>query len=267
MRLFALCLALLSHTAAAHEFWIEPLAYQVDPDGRLQGHLVNGEHFEGRKFPYLSGTFRHFIVIRGSEVRAVQGRNGSLPALDVAPSGPGLNVVIYQSNMARVTYEQFEEFASFAEHKDFPDIETRHNELDYPQNNFAEVYTRYAKTLIAVGDGAGADRREGLETEIVALTNPYTEDLGGGMRVQVFYQNAPRANAQVEVFEKAPDGTVETSRHRADPEGIAAIPVKAGYSYLFDAVVLRQPAPNVAAKQDAAWETLWASLTFAVPEE
>lgn len=260
-----LILVLLSQPAAAHEFWIEPLDFQVEPGARLVGHLANGEFFEGTKIPYWRGGFRRFLVVQDSQERGVPGRNGGMPALNMVAPGEGLNVVVYESNVARVSYESFAEFAAFAEHKDFPDIEARHKEKGYPLENFTEIYTRYAKSLIAVGDGAGADRREGLEAEILALTNPYTDDLSDGMRVQVFYQGEPRANAQVEVFEKTAHGAVEITRHRTNAKGIATVEVKPGCSYLFDAVVLRVPAPALASEQNAAWETLWASLTFAVP--
>ncbi len=265
MRKLIISVVLLSQSAAAHEFWIEPLTYQVDVGANLVGHLANGEIFEGTRIPFWRGAFRQFQVVRDSQVHRVPGRHGSLPALNMLAPGEGLNVVVYESRLARVSYESLAEFAAFAEQKGFPDIEARHEELGYPLENFTEIYTRYAKSLIAVGNGAGSDRREGLETEIVALTNPYTDDLKKGMRVQVLYQGEPRAKALVEVFEKTASGAVEATRHRTDAEGIAAIPVKPGRSYLFDAVVLRVPAPDLARKQDAAWETLWASPTFAVP--
>jgi hypothetical protein len=48
-------------------------------------------------------------------------------------------------------------------------------------------------------------------------------------------------------------------------EGKALIPVKAGTEYLFDAVVMR-PLPGSVAEDTPVWETLWASLTFRVPD-
>jgi hypothetical protein len=53
--------------------------------------------------------------------------------------------------------------------------------------------------------------------------------------------------------------------HRTDADGIASLPVK-GFSYLVDAVVLREPTAELAAEAEIAWETLWAALTFGVPE-
>ena len=127
-------------------------------------------------------------------------------------------------------------------------------------DGFTERYSRHAKSLIAVGSGAGSDRESGLETEFVALENPYTFK-GDTLPVQLFYQQKPRAAAQVEIFERAPDDSVSITLTQTDTEGRADIPVKPGHTYLLDAVVLRPSDPETG----AIWETLWAALTFAVP--
>jgi hypothetical protein len=67
------------------------------------------------------------------------------------------------------------------------------------------------------------------------------------------------------VFEKAPDETVIITTVRTDAEGIATVPVKSGYTYMLDAVVLREPSDEVAAETGAVYQTLWANLTFAAP--
>jgi hypothetical protein len=86
------------------------------------------------------------------------------------------------------------------------------------------------------------------------------------MTVELRYQGAPRVDAQVEVFDRAPDDTVTITLHRTDAAGLATVPVLAGHEYLFDAVVLRR-APDPGDDPNApVWETLWAALTFAVPE-
>lgn len=267
MRVLAFIFGLAAAPAVAHEFWIEPLAYQVEPDGTLEGRLVNGQEFEGVNIPYLPQRFRSFVQF-GAEgaSRPVEGRVGDSPALRVAPVGEGLQVVAYVSGTAKVDYDEWAAFQRFAEHKDFEDIAARHEARGLPRDGFSEAYTRFAKTLVAVGDGAGADFRAGLETEIVALANPYTEDLAGGLPVQVWYREAPRPGAQVELFEKAADGSVAISYHETDARGVARLPVQAGHAYLVDAVVLREPGPPLLEVMDVAWETLWASLTFAVPE-
>ena len=80
--------------------------------------------------------------------------------------------------------------------------------------------------------------------------------------MQLFYRDAPRENAQIEVFAKAPDGSVEVFTVRTDDDGKATVPVSTGHRYMLDAVVLRVPETEDA---DIVWESLWANLTFQIP--
>jgi hypothetical protein len=61
------------------------------------------------------------------------------------------------------------------------------------------------------------------------------------------------------------DDAVSVTITRTDEKGHAAIPVSAGMEYLLDAVVLREVAGATTVADGPVWETLWASLTFAVP--
>ena len=266
MRIIALILTLISAPAAAHEFWIEPTAYQVEPDGSLEADIVNGQEFAGVKLAYLPQRFENFALFAGNQTTRVTGRPGDTPALQQDPVAEGLNIAAYQASNATVDYENWEKFQSFVDHKDFGDVRSVHESRNLPLEDFKEVYSRYAKTLIGVGNSAGADRRVGLETEIVALTNPYTDALDNGFQVQVYYRNDVRANTQVEVFEKGAEDEVVISLYQTDENGIATFPVRPGYSYMVDAVVLREPSDALAQQFGAVWETLWANLTFAVPQ-
>lgn len=256
-------LGLTSGTSVAHEFWIDALKYQVETTENVQGNFKNGQNFEGTTLAYFENRTLRYEAFQNGQSTAVTGRMGDTPALNFEPQAEGLLVVIHQTVPSKLTYSDWAKFQKFADHKDFPDIGARHDALGFPRDKFRESYSRFAKALIAVGDGNGFDTYRGLETEFVALTNPYsvTEPLSEGMGVQLFYQNAPRGDAQVEVFDRAPDGTVTVSLHRTDDAGIARIPVTAGHTYLFDAVVLRPSARD----DGTVWETLWAALTFAVP--
>jgi hypothetical protein len=105
----------------------------------------------------------------------------------------------------------------------------------------------------------------GLAIEIVALANPYTDDLTAGLPVLVLLDASPRGDAQVELFETAPDGTVTTTLHRTDAEGRVTLPVRPGMEYLVDSVVLRA-LPNNDPAAGPVWHSDWASLTFRTPD-
>jgi len=266
MRRLAFLIAFFAWPVSAHEFWIEPQTYQPAPDGMLVADIVNGEDFAGSKLAYIPQRFAHFLMFRNGAVAPVIGRVGDRPALNMDTLGDGLHVAVYQTRYSTVNYANWAKFQRFVDHKDFGDVLARHRARGLPEDDFDEVYSRFSKSLIGAGTGAGSDLRTGLLTELVALTNPYTDDLSGGMKLQLFYQNAPRADVQVEIFAKAPDGGVTQSFYRTNAQGIATIPVQPGHAYMADAVVLREPDPQLAADTGSVWETLWANLTWAVPQ-
>jgi len=222
MRIFALVSALallpLAQVATAHELWIEPTDYQVDQGGQLQALIKNGEAFDGTTLPFIDRRFRHFIVYADGKSTRVPGRNGDNPALNMSASRDGLNVVGYQSTPETISYATWEKFQKFVDHKDLGDnVRAEHDARGLPETDFTESYVRYSKSLIGVGSGAGSDLRIGLETELVALTNPYTDDLSGGMQVQLFYGQAVRANEQIEP--KPPTTRSRSASCRQTPKG------------------------------------------------
>ena len=249
---------------AAHEFWISPETYTVDPGDQLRAHIRVGQMFRGAPYAYIPDQFERFDLVQGDTVTPVEGRIGDRPALAMAAPGEGLVVVVHQTGDSLLTYTEAEKFVNFVTEKDFAWALEEHAARGLPETGFREKYSRYGKSLIAVGNGAGSDREVGLETEIVALANPYTDDVSGGFPVLVLYQGEPRADTQVDVFTNAPDGLVTKTAVRTDGEGRAMVPVAPGHEYLVDAVVMRAIEPAV--EKDPVWESLWASLTFRVPD-
>ena len=266
MRVIALCLALLVGPALGHEFWLEPVEYQIQPGGQLKAEIIIGDDFEGARMPYLPQRIVSYSVRAGENSARVAMRIGASPGLQQAPLGDGLHVVAYESVVAIVHYPNWDKFQAFFEQKDLGDVGKRQAARSLPKDSVSEAYTRFSKTMIAVGSGKGADRRTGMEAELVALQNPYTDKLAQGFRVQLFYKGTPRADTQIEVFRKAPAGTVVRTTVRTDKAGIAVVPVQPGHAYMLNAVVLREPSTALVDQTHVQWETLWANLTFAVPK-
>ncbi|WP_137700495.1 DUF4198 domain-containing protein [Marimonas lutisalis] len=267
MRAFILCLLATVcalgpvRATLAHEFWIEPEEYQVDSPGRVTAALINGQDFRGTRVAWFDSRIARAEWRQGDTRAEIAGRPGDRPALSLGAPGEGLLQLVYVSTPSKLTYSEWAKFSEFVQSKGFPDAVERHRARGLPETGFREIYTRYCKSLIAVGDGAGADAPAGMEAEIVALANPYTDDMGGGLPVQILYRGAPRAGALLDVFERSPTGNVTKTQIAADAEGRLEVPVRAGHVYLLDSVVLRE-----SAAEDAVWESLWASLTFAVPD-
>lgn len=257
-------MACIATVAKGHEFWIDPIAHQVPVGEPVEADLRVGQVFEGSAQSYIPRNFRRFDFVMGDIRLPVEGRVGDRPAFQVTPGREGLLVVVHETTDAFVTWSTWEKFVSFLTHKDLTWGLAEHDARGLARERVRERYSRYAKSLIAVGHGQGSDRAVGLEVELVALENPYTDNMTDGLDIVVYYQGDVLEDAQIEVFRKAPDDTVEVRLFRTDEAGQATIPVQPGYRYQLDTVVLRPL--KVVDDGDASWETLWANLTFAVPE-
>lgn len=258
---------LLASTSASlgHEFWLAPEDYSVAADENIVAHLRVGQKFDGAPFAYIPEHFQRFELINGETVIPVTSRIGDRPALNMPVPHAGLWIAVHETSDSRITYQEWKKFTTFVEHKGFPDTLKSHLERGLPHTGFRESYRRFVKSLIAVGEGAGADRVVGMRTEIVALANPYTDNVYNGLPVRILFEGKPRINAQVEIFDRAPTGEVTITKARTDTNGIAFVSVHKGHEYNLDAVVMLPLKANDPLL-DPAWEYLWAGLTFRVPE-
>jgi uncharacterized GH25 family protein len=250
--------------AKAHEFWIEPSAYEIAAGEPIVARLRNGEKFNGVALPYLPAGYRRFELIEGDVTRPVEGRLGDEPALNMAAGAEGLVIVALETTDSILTYDAPERFRAFVAHKDLAGALEAHARRGLPEAGFSERYSRHVKALVAVGGGMGADRALGLRTEIVAEANPYTDDLSAGLPLLVLFEGAPRAGAQIELFAKSPEGEVTITLHRTDAEGRVTLPVAPGHAYFADAVVLLDTG-NDRPEAGPVWQSLWAGLSFAAP--
>lgn len=262
--LAVLTVALFTGPTSAHEFWIEPLAYQIQPGDEIKAELKVGQEFNGSSYPYRPSQIERFDLVTGDAVAEVTSRIGDNPALHTPVATDGLVVVVHETMDNRLTYTEFAKFEKFVAHKAFPGVIAEHDKRGISRDRFVESYRRYAKALVGVGTSQGADAPVGMKTEIVALANPYISALTE-MPVQVLLDGAPRANTQVELFEKNADAEVTITLHQTDADGKAVLPVKQGHSYLVDAV-WAEALPNSDADKGAVWKTHWAALTFMVPD-
>lgn len=251
---------------SAHEFWIEPDLYQVAAGDTIVANLRNGEEFDGYGQPYVESTTNRFDMLLDGVATPIEARVGDNPAINLATEESGLAILVHEKKATTLRYARWEKFQKFADHKAFDNIKQRHQSRGLPETDFKEAYSRYSKSLLAIGNGVGGDQQVNLEVELVALSNPYTDDVANGLNVAAFYQGKPVPDVQIELFEKDQAGKVTITLLKTDNKGQVLLSVKPQRSYLADMVILREPSPEVAKQLGVVWETLWASLTFSIPE-
>jgi uncharacterized GH25 family protein len=254
----ASALTLCAFSLPAHEFWVEPLPFQLSVGEKVQLDLRVGQMLQGRSYPYLSHKFVRFEAEDASRVRALSGNEGDIPAITYSSAESGLHVITYHALPERLTYDSFTDFVDFVEEEGLADVIQRHRARGLPDTGFVEGYSRNAKALVQVGppDAGQSDRVVGLPLELIALENPYSAQKP--LAVRLLWQSEPVADAQVTLFHRPASGAVTRQIFRTDADGVASIPFTATGTYLLSAVHMDERP----AESGEVWHSTWASLTF-----
>ncbi len=255
-----LALVLAPVTAPAHEFWVEPSGFNLEPGGRIGVRLCVGDGFEGWSLARDPRRIERFVAVGAMSEAPVVGLDGSDPAGVVRLAAPGGYIVSYSSNRAftRVPAAEFDQYVS---EKGLEKTVAGRGDRNAKRGQVREAYSRHAKALVNVGNpGAGVfDRPVGLRLELVAEPGPSRVNADASLFFRLLHEGKPLACALVTATRP---GTADADqRVRTDSGGRAQFRRHAPGMWRIAAVHLLDPPDNVAAD----WESLWASLTFELP--
>ncbi len=246
----------------AHEFWVEPLDFQVAVGGEITLDLKVGQMLEGQSYPYLSHKFGRYQTTDATGVHDLIGDEGDTPSVVYDATAPGLHVISYHALPELLTYDNFRDFVDFLDEEGLSSVAELHRTRRLPDTGFTEKYTRNAKALVQVGSPieGSTDQATGMDFELVALRNPYLPAVN--LPVKLLWQDVEVPNAQVAVFRRMGD-EVTRATYRTNARGIADIPLPGDGIYLLSSVYMEETAED----SGAAWHSIWASLTFAIEQE
>lgn len=258
----ALLTAALSVQAAeAHDFWIEPSAFTPAPGQRVAVRLRVGQELRGDPVPRDPALIQRFVAVgpAGGET-PIPGVPNTEPAGFASFQAPGLYTVVYDGNRAPVELDA-RKFEDYLKQEGLEKISALRASRGQSAAGVKEVFSRFAKSLIVVGNGSGPgyDRVLGQRLELVPETNPYALTGGGELRVRLLYEGKPLAGALILALQKGREAKVSA---RSDAQGRVRLRLDRPGFWLVKAVHMAA-APR---ETGAGWESFWASLTFEVPE-
>ncbi len=259
---FAALLGLVSAALRAHDFWIEPSTFTPAPGQRVSFRLQIGQGLRGDPFPRDPNLIARFIAAGPAGDMPVPGRVLGDPAGVVMVQEPGLYMIVYDSYRYPVELDAAK-FETYLKDEGLEKISALRAKRGQSAAGAREVFSRCAKSLLAVGGGgaAGWDRVFGEHLELVAEKNPYALAGGGELPVRLLYEGKPLAGALVQALQRDRAGAKVTAR--TDAKGRARLKLDRAGFWLVKAVHM-VPAPQ---DTGADWESFWASLTFEAPSE
>lgn len=252
-----LALGLLATASGAHDFWLRPAAYTVDAPCALDVHLLVGDAFSGRPYPRLAAHVQRFVVAGPGGEAEVHGVEGRLPVGTLDLREPGLHVVGYRSHGSLNTLPG-PAFEDYLAEKGLEHVARERAARGRSRAMGREVFSRCAKALVRVGDAPAAvpDRLLGQRLELVVGADPTRLRGRTDVPVRLVFEGRPRAGALVLAYRAGEPEPIHA--RRTDGAGRVVLPIEPG-EWLVTSVVMVPAGPELA---PAAWESLWASLTF-----
>lgn len=248
----------------AHEYWLEPINFQLSDDQRLMANVKIGTDLAGDNHAYIPDHFKSFDLTMNGKTKPIENSFAARPPVNQSTSGNSLGILSAESGINVVNYKEAGIFLKFLENEGLSEVHAQHKARGLPDSGFDEAYRRYAKSLIKIGNGKGQDKALGLTLEWIIENNPYKTD-DDYIVARLEWQGKALAETQASVFRKEND-VVSRQLFQTDQAGKIRIPRESGL-FLINAVKMTLPSPETlkAPKaKKAVWESHWASMTYSL---
>lgn len=223
-RYAALAFASIAAPVAAHDFWIQPLRFQVAVGAPVPASFLLGHAAARQRWGLGADHVLLLADVYAGKRRDIRGdlkADGGGADLVTQFAMPGLHVLAMQTTYAFSDLPALR-FNDYARAEGLTPILAIRNQSGTTGANGRERYSRRAKTLIQVGNPTPANqllatRAIGLKLEIVPERSPYALDASRMLPLRVMYNGRRLPGATVKLtsleFDAKPLATAITDRN------------------------------------------------------
>ena len=259
--LLLLIIIFIPTTLAAHDLWLVPQIFRINPGDSVTISANTGMDFPKSLSAVTPDRVSQFIL-EGKSIKEniadLQVQGNSLVAKYTFEK-PGTYVVgmALKPKEIQLTAEEFNEYLH---HDGLPDIYELRKKEGILDKDAVEHYSKYPKTIIQVGKILDeiSTKPLGFPIEIIPKVNPYELKLGDNLEVTVLFRGKPLSGAEL-AWSYPGKGEKFAGSKRTNSLGMALIPLSKPGPY-----VIRLTHMEWVKKPTHEWESYWASLTFEV---
>lgn len=251
-------------TAFAHDSWLVADRHAIAIDQSVNVRFMTGEVFPIGDAATQPERVASFVVAKQDRTVPVEGISADDRSLGAtySTSAPGLHIfgVALRPRMITLESEKFDRYLRDERAVDAINLRAE----DRSAKDVVEQYTKFAKTVVAIGDLDSADRTFltplGHRLEIVPLSNPMSWQSGANPGVRVMLDGHPWPGISVSAGRENSGAHAYSFSDRTNANGEIAIPLDVPGHWFIKAHFIRKAGPL----DEHQWESFWATLTFQV---
>ena len=252
---------LFAATLVAHDFWLIPNKFRVQPNEPITIFANTGMDFPDSLSAVDPERVAQFLMkgrFGEKDITEYEVKDNSLITESVFEQ-PGTHILAMalKPKEIKLTADEFNEYVL---HDGLPQIYDLRKKEGILDKVAVEYYSKYPKTIIQVGERLDMSPLEplGLALEIIPLKNPYSLKNGDDLPVRVLFKSEPLENVEV-AWSYPGRGEEFAGSTKTDSNGKAVIPLEKSGPYIIRTIQMNW------VKQDTHdWESYWASMTFEV---
>ncbi|UCE41813.1 MAG: DUF4198 domain-containing protein [Candidatus Aminicenantes bacterium] len=245
----------------AHDFWLVPKKFRINPGDSLEISANTGMDFPNSLSAVTPDRIDLFRLVGASikeNITEFTVQDNSLTT-NCSFTTPGTFIIAaaLKPKEIKLTGKEFNEYLLADGLPNIYDLRKKERILD---NDAIEYYSKYPKTIIQVGNKKddSVTKPIGLPIEIVPKVNPYKLKKRDELEVSVLFQGKPLPNAEI-AWSYPGRGEEFAGSTKTDELGQASIPLIKTGPY-----VIRLTHMEWVKKPTHEWESYWTSLTFEV---
>ena len=261
-KIISTCLvfALTAIVSLAHEFWLLPSAWFVQPGQSLKMSLRVGEGFAGEPWEAkVSRVTQFFSVLNKTKTNRLENlQKSGLDSLWLSFDKPGTQLVCLATNNKFLEMEA-DKFDAYLQEDGLEHIRQLRQKTGQTSKPSREFYRRESASLIQVGDTPSKVffEKTGFELRILPEKNPLVADPNSILKFQIRFKGKPLPNALVRHWRKTADDSPIVQVQKSDRNGRVRFRLSPGEQMVSVVHMTTYPKPA-----EADWQSIWGNLTF-----